>query len=77
MNRRTSKLLDHVVNAIIDAGDKPQLPRNASKTTVFNRARNLKRKLAREWNRKPRPMRNDQRMGLIRTLVAMEQSRHA
>ena len=74
MNGRNSKLLAHVVNALIQGGDKPQLPKSGTPKTVFNHAKNLHRKLKREWNKKPGPVRNAQRMGIIRTLVAMEQA---
>lgn len=76
MNRRTNKLMDHVANAMLASGHKPELPRWASKRTAntsFNPAKNLKRKLKREWNLKPRNTRNDQRMGIIRTLVALHE----
>lgn len=75
MNRRTSKLLDHVANAMLRAAYKPELPKWLSKKTAntrFNVAKNLKRKLKREWNVKPRTIRNDQRLGIIRALVAID-----
>lgn len=73
MNGRNSKLLDHVVNALVAAGDKPVLPKNGNPLTRFNHARNLKRKLSAEWNKKPRNIRHDQRIGIIRTLVAIQE----
>lgn len=73
MNNRTSKLLDHVVNALVAAGDKPVPPKNGNRFTRFNHARNLKRKLSAEWNKKPRNVRHDQRIGIIKTLVAIHE----
>lgn len=73
MNRRTSKLIGYVARALQEMeGVKPPkgLPNQ-----LFNPLANLKRKLKREWNKKPKATRNAQRMGLIRTLVAMEESR--
>ena len=75
MNRRTSKLLDHVVNAFIRAGDKPVIPASVNGIGRFNHARNAKRKLARTWNAKPRIIRGAERLGIIRTLIAMEEAR--
>jgi len=77
VNGRNSKLLAHVANALIQGGDKPVLPQNGTPSTVFNHARNLKRKLAREWNKKPGPVRNAQRLGIIRTLVMMHEGANA
>lgn len=73
MNHRNSLLLDHVVNALIQGGDKVVLPRNAHIHSFFNHAKNLKRKLKREWNKKPRNVRHDQRIGIIKTLVAIHE----
>jgi len=73
MNGRTSKLLDHVVNALLQGGDKPVLPHSVVGRGVFNHARNLKRKLGREWNKKTGPERQANRLGLIRTLIAMHE----
>lgn len=77
MNKRNSILLDHVVNALISNGDKAVLPGNANRTSLFNHATNLKRKLKREWNRKPWNVRRDQRLGIIRTLVAIHEGKPA
>ena len=74
MNSRNSKLLAHVVNALIQGGDKPVIPASVNGIGVFNHAKNLHRKLKREWNKKPGPVRNAQRLGIIRTLVMMEQA---
>jgi hypothetical protein len=75
MNRRTSKLLDHVVNALLTAGEK-NLPKKGPANQVFNPARNLKRKLAAQWNSKPRNTRGAERLGIVRTLVAMHGAAH-
>ena len=73
MNQRNAKLLVHVVNALIQAGDKPQIPASVNGQGVFNHAKNLHRKLKREWNVKPRNIRQAQRLGIIRTLVAIHE----
>jgi hypothetical protein len=73
MNRRTSKLLDHVVNALMQAGEK-NLPKKGDPLQLFNPARNLKRKLAGQWNAKPRNTRGAERLGVIRTLVSMHEA---
>jgi hypothetical protein len=77
VNKRNSILLDHVVNALISNGDKAVLPGNASRTSLFNHATNLKRKLKREWNKKPWNVRHAQRLGIIRTLVAIHEGKPA
>lgn len=74
MNQRNSKLLAHVVNALIQGGDKPTPPKGSA-FQLYNHAKNLHRKLKREWNKKPGPVRNAQRLGIIRTLVAIEEGR--
>ena len=71
MNRRTSKLLDHVANALIRGGE-ANPPKKGPANQVYNPARNLKRKLAKQWNSKPRNIRGTERLGIIRTLVSME-----
>ncbi|CAB4124582.1 hypothetical protein UFOVP61_20 [uncultured Caudovirales phage] len=76
MNGRNSKLLAHVVNALIQGGDKPAPPKGQPNQR-YNHAKNLHRKLKAEWNKKPGPVRNAQRLGIIRTLVAMEESLNA
>ena len=76
MNGRTSKLMAHVANALIQGGDKPKPPASVSGRGLFNHARNLKRKLGREWGSKPANQRGAQRLGLIRTLVAIQEAAH-
>lgn len=71
MNRRTSKLLDQVANALIRGGE-TNPPKKGPANQVYNPARNLKRKLIAQWNSKPRNTRGAQRLGIIHTLVSME-----
>lgn len=73
MNRRNNMLLDHVTNALIQGGDKHRPPKNVRGFTVFNPAKNLKRKLKREWNKKPWNVCHAQRLGIIRTLVVIHE----
>lgn len=73
MNRRTSKLLGYVTRVLSQA-EKPAIPKGNPRQ-LFNPAANLKRKLKAEWNRKPHTVRHDQRMGLVRTLIAVEEAR--
>ena len=70
MNQRTVKLLRRCTVKLIEAGaDKPSPPTGKHKSRAYNHATNLKRKLQREWNKKPRDVRFAQRLGLIRVLV--------
>ena len=75
MNRRTSKLMGYVAAALIQG--KMAVPPTVRSNPRRRRphvdtANNLKRKLKREWNAKPRPIRCEQRLGLIRTLIKLE-----
>lgn len=72
MNSRTAKLMGHVASTLVQSGaDKPRLP-NGPKNTLFNHLANLKRKLKREWNAKARNIRGRERLGVIRTLIAVQ-----
>lgn len=67
MNQRTVKLLRRCTLTLIETGADKPLPK--VKGRAYNHATNLKRKLQREWNKKPRDTRCAQRLGLIRVLV--------
>jgi hypothetical protein len=75
VNRRTSKLLRFVAVALIQGRmvEKPG-SQGRNNAQLVNPATRLARKLKREWNLKPRPVRNTQRLALIRTLVQLEGS---
>ena len=57
MNRRTSKLLGYAATAMIQASKNTKSP---------------KRRLKVQWNARPRPTRNVERLALIRALATLE-----